>query len=255
MRPAPLLLLALLAAPLAASAAERVRIGLIVDDLGNSLRDGERATRLPGAVACAVLPHTAHARELAERAHAAGKEVLLHLPMEAREPAEPGPGQIDSRMPPPEVRATLDYDLTTVPHAIGVNNHMGSLLTAHRAAMTGLMHELRQRRLFFVDSRTTADSIAAGVAQTQGIPVLVRDVFLDDDPAPEAVAAQLARLERRARRDGYALGIGHPYPATLATLEQWIPQLAARGVELVPLTTRLAQLHPEARPWHASWSR
>jgi hypothetical protein len=250
-----LLLLAVLAAPLAAQPAERVRIGLIIDDLGNSLRDGERAARLPGAVACAVLPHTPHARELATRAHAAGKEVLLHLPLEARETAEPGPGQIDARMPAGEVRATLDYDLSTVPHAIGINNHMGSLFTTQRAALAGLMHELRRRQLFFVDSRTAADSIAAGVAERQGIPVLARDVFLDDDPSADAVAAQLTQLERQARRHGYALGIGHPHPATLAALEQWLPQLAARGIDLVPLTTRLTQLNPEAKPWHASWSR
>jgi hypothetical protein len=254
-RPAALLLVAVLAAPLAAQPAERVRIGLIIDDLGNSLRDGERAARLPGAVACAVLPHTAHARELATLAHAAGKEVLLHLPMEAREAVEPGPGQIDARMPPAEVRATLDYDLSTVPHAIGINNHMGSLLTTRPPAMTGLMHELRRRQLFFVDSRTATDSVAAATAQAQGIPVLARDVFLDDDPSPEAVAAQLVQLEQLARRHGYALGIGHPRPATLAALEQWLPQLAARGIDLVPLTTRLTQINPEAKPWHASWSR
>lgn len=249
------LLLAMLAASPAVQPAERVRIGLIIDDLGNSRRDGERAVRLPGAVACAILPHTVHARELATLAHAAGKEVLLHLPMEAREAVEPGPGQIDARMPPLEVRATLDYGLGTVPHAIGINNHMGSLLTTRQAAMTGLMHELRRRQLFFVDSRTAADSIAAGVAQAQGIPALARDVFLDDDPSPAAVAAQLVQLERLAHRHGYALGIGHPRPATLAALEQWLPPLAARGVDLVPLTTRLTQINPEARAWHASWSR
>ncbi|MCK7577879.1 MAG: divergent polysaccharide deacetylase family protein [Chromatiales bacterium] len=254
MRAAGALLLAVLAAPLAAQPAERVRVGLIIDDLGNSLDAGTRTVRLPGAVACAVLPHTTHARELAALAHAAGKEVILHLPMEAREAAEPGPGQIDARMPPLEVRATLDYDLSTVPHAIGINNHMGSLLTTDRAAMTGLMRELRLRQLFFIDSRTAVDSIAAATAQAQGIPVLARDVFLDNDPAADAVAAQLTRLERLARRRGYALGIGHPYPATLAALEQWLPQLAARGIELVPLTTRLVQLNPEAKPWHASWS-
>lgn len=251
--PALLLVSALAAAP--AQAAGGISIGLIIDDLGNSLRDGARAAQLPAPVACAVLPHTPHARELAELAHARGKEVILHLPMESREPVEPGPGQIDARMPPLEVRATLDYNLTTVPHVIGINNHMGSLFTTQPVAMHGLLRELQRRRLFFIDSRTTADSIAAAAARREAIPTLERDVFLDDEPGAEAVAAQLVRLEQLARRHGYALGIGHPRPTTLAALEQWLPQLAQRGIRVIPLTTRLAEIHPEAKPWHASWSR
>lgn len=250
-RTAALLLLAL-AAPAMAGGAGTAAVGVIIDDLGNSLRDGERAARLPGPVACAVLPYTPHARSLAETAHAAGKEVLLHLPMEAAEPLEPGPGQLDSRMPPGELRATLDLDLDSVPHAIGVNNHMGSLLTTRGTAMDWLMRELRGRRLFFVDSRTSAASVAATAARAQGVPALERDVFLDDMTTPAAVEAQLARLEGLARRNGYALAIGHPHPVTLATLERWLPRLAERGIRLIPLTTRLAQLQ-EARPLRAAW--
>lgn len=215
-------------------------ISLIIDDLGNSLHEGERAAHLPAAVACAVLPHTPHARAIATAADAAGKEVILHLPMESRESLEPGPGQLDAGMPALEMKATLDLDLDTVPHVRGVNNHMGSLLTTSPPAMEWLMRELRDRRMFFVDSRTTADSIAAAVARREGVPALERDVFLDDDPRPEAIAAQLDRLERLARQHGYALGIGHPHPTTLTVLEQWLPRLAARGIRVLPLTTRLA---------------
>jgi hypothetical protein len=246
MRRAALLLLASLAAPASAGPGAEAAIGLIIDDLGNNLGADLRVTRLPGSVTCAILPHTPHARAIAEAAHQAGKEVILHLPMESREAVEPGPGQIDTGMPALELRATLDYDLATVPHVRGINNHMGSRLTTEPHAMQQLMHELRERRLFFIDSRTDAASIAAGVARAQGVPALERDVFLDPDPAPAAVAAQLARLEQLARHNGYALAIGHPYPATLAALEQWLPQLEARGIRLIPLTTRLAQI--EAAP-------
>lgn len=249
-----LLLLVLAAAPAASKAGEGVTIGIIIDDLGNSLVNGERTTRLPGAVACAVLPHTPFARSVADAAHAAGKEVVLHLPMASRDAQEPGPGQLDAGMPALEMRATLDYDLSTVPHVIGVNNHMGSLLTTQPGAMDWLMRELAQRRLFFVDSRTDAETVAANAARRAGVPALERNVFLDDDPTPTAVAAQLDRLEHLARRHGYALAIGHPYPVTLAALERWLPQLAERGIRLIPLTTRLAQIAPEAKPWRASWS-
>jgi hypothetical protein len=254
-RVTPLLLLVLAAAPATSTAGEGVTIGIIIDDLGNSLVNGERATRLPGAVACAVLPHTPFARALANAAHAAGKEVMLHLPMASRDAQEPGPGQLGADMPPPEMRATLDYGLSTVPHVIGVNNHMGSLLTTQPIAMDWLMRELAQRHLFFVDSRTDTQTIAANAARRAGVPALERNVFLDDDLAPAAVDAQLDRLEQLAHRHGYALAIGHPHPVTLAALERWLPLLAERGIQLIPLTTRLAQIAPEAKAWRASWSR
>lgn len=250
-RAARVLLLAALAAPPAGAAG----IGLIIDDLGHSRRHGERAVRLPGAVACAVLPHTRHGRTLAAAAHAAGKEVLLHLPMEADDRSDPGPGRLDAHMSEAALAAVLADNLDTVPHAIGVNNHMGSLFTTRHPAMAALLAALRPRRLFFVDSRTSAASVAVPAARAAGVPVLARDVFLDADPAPAAVAAQLARLERLAHQRGYALGIAHPYPDTLAALEVWLAQLESRGLRLIPLTARLAELHPEAKPWHASWSR
>jgi polysaccharide deacetylase 2 family uncharacterized protein YibQ len=249
-----LLVLALAGAPAAGGPGGVVTIGIIIDDLGNSLTNGERAARLPGAVACAVLPHTPFAKNVADAAHAAGKEVILHLPMASRDMQEPGPGQLDADMPLLEMRATLDYDLSTVPHVIGVNNHMGSLLTTQPVAMDWLMRELLQRRLFFIDSRTDAETVAASAARRVSVPVLERTVFLDDELTPAAVAAQLEQLEHLARRHGYALAIGHPHPVTLAALEHWLPQLAERGIRLIPLTTRLAQLSPEAKPWHASWS-
>lgn len=264
-----LLLFALAAAPVAGAAEGGVTIGILIDDLGNSRQEGERVARLPAAVAAAVLPHTPYARTVANAVHAAGKEVLLHLPMEPREMLEPGPGQIDSHMPPLEMRATLDYALSTVPHTIGINNHMGSLLTTQSVAMDWLMRELRARNLFFIDSRTHADSVALATARTHDVPALERQVFLDSDPAPPAVAAQLARLEQLARHSGYALAIGHPHATTLAALEQWLPTLPQRGIRVIPLTTRLAQIAPgvlppatlvhpwtsEEKPWHASWSR
>lgn len=250
-----LLLLALAATPAAAEPGSEVAIGVIIDDLGNNLREGERAARLAGPVACAVLPHTPYAKTIAEAAYASGKEVLLHLPMESRDAQEePGPGQLDTGMPALEMRATLDYNLTTVPHVIGINNHMGSRLTTEPIAMDWLMRELNQRHLFFVDSRTAADSVAANSARTEGVPVLERDVFLDDDLSPQAVAAQLARLEHLAHRHGFALAIGHPHPVTLTALEQWLPRLKERGIRLIPLTTRMAEISREAKPWRASWS-
>ena len=253
MRTLPALLLVLAATAASAGPEPPAAVGIIIDDLGQNLADGRRVARLPGPVVCAVLPHTPHGRAIAETAHRAGKEIILHLPMAAHDAAEPGPGQLDAHMPDGEVRATLDLNLATVPHVIGVNNHMGSLLTLHAPAMDRLMRELAARRLLFIDSRTHAGSVAAARARAHGIPALERNVFLDRDPTETEVSRQLARLERLARQRGYALAIGHPYPTTLAALEQWLPQLSARGLRLVGLSTRLAET--EAKPWRASWSR
>lgn len=213
------------------------KIALIIDDLGYRLEDGLRAARLPGPVAVAILPHTPHAAKLAHEADGLGKEILLHLPMEAIEPAsDPGPGAIDTRQTRDELAAVLDSDLAAVPLARAVSNHMGSLVTRDALRMGWLMAELRGRSsLFFVDSYTTAESVGLAVAQQSGVPALRRDVFLDGDPAPDAIAREWQRLVARARDRGFAIGIGHPRAATLEFLERELGNLQDAGVELVPL--------------------
>lgn len=217
------------------------KIALIIDDLGYRLEDGLRAARLPGPVAVAILPHTPHAAKLAHQADALGKEILLHLPMEAMEAAaDPGPGAIDTRQTRDEIAAVLDADLEAVPLARAVSNHMGSLVTRDALRMGWLMAELRDRSsLFFVDSYTTAESVGLEVALQSGVRALRRDVFLDGDPAPDAIEREWQRLLARARERGFAIGIGHPRAATLEFLERELGKLQDAGVELVPLGTLL----------------
>jgi polysaccharide deacetylase 2 family uncharacterized protein YibQ len=219
------------------------RIALIIDDLGYRLEDGLRAARLPGPVAVAILPHTPHAAKLAHEANGFGKEILLHLPMEAMEPAsDPGPGAIDTLQTRDELAAVLHSDLTAVPFARAVSNHMGSLVTRDALRMGWLMAELRGRKpLFFVDSYTTAESVGLEVALQSGVPALRRDVFLDGDPTPGAIAREWQRLLARARERGVAIGIGHPRAATLEFLERELGTLQDAGVELVPLGALLPE--------------
>lgn len=218
-------------------------VAIIIDDLGNSLNHGERVIRLPAPIACAILPHTAFAARLAHAAVRTGKEVLLHLPMESLDRnAAAGPGALEAAMPPREQAAMLDYDFSTVPHAVGVSNHMGSRLTQDERAMHELMQALRRRgNVFFVDSRTSPKSVALSAARRYGVPALVRDVFLDNDPSPDAINARLAELLIAARRYGAAIAIGHPHPNTLAALEQWLPTLDSEGVVVVTLAEMLKQ--------------
>lgn len=237
----------------AAGAATPVTIALVIDDLGDSLVEGRRVIALPAPVACAVLPHTPHGDVLAREAHAAGKEVLLHLPMEPVGESEAGPGRIETGMPALELSITLDHDLASVPHAVGINNHMGSRLTRDRDAMRRVMRGIRRHgNLYFIDSLTTPASVAAQVAREEGVPALARQVFLDDDPRPEAVDAQFDQLLQAARRHGAALAIGHPRPETLAVLERRLPQLAGMNVQVVAPSVMLNAPSVKESPWPPS---
>ena len=225
---------AVAAAALLLAIAATPRIAIIIDDVGDREADGERAVALAGPVALAFLPHAPYARPIAERAHAGGKEVLLHLPLEATSGKDPGPGAIVLDTGEAAFRRIFAADLASVPHVVGVNNHMGSLLTRHPGHMGWLMDEIRARPpLFFVDSYTAVESVALSAAGEHGIAAARRDVFLDTDATPAAVEFQFARLLELARAHGTALGIGHPYPATLDLLERELPRLAEHGVELV----------------------
>jgi len=246
MKKAPWLYLILSLLPFTAGAAEpppplddphQPRIALIIDDIGDNLHYGLRAVRLPGEVTCAFLPHTAYARQLAVSAHKRGKEVMLHLPMESEDGSAPGPGALTLNMTRREFTRTFLADLASIPYVSGVNNHMGSLITRHPGDMGWLMEAInRHGGLFFVDSRTTEATVAQRVAQELGVPNLRRDVFLDNDQRPEAIARQFSRLLTLARRRGSAVAIGHPHPTTLRFLERHLPQLQDEGIQLVSVS-------------------
>jgi polysaccharide deacetylase 2 family uncharacterized protein YibQ len=226
------------------SAVPIIAISIIIDDLGNNLPQGRRVLRLPGPVACAILPHSPYAARLAREAQTSGKEVILHLPMESEDGAQLGPGSLTSNMQADEINTALDQALRTVPHAVGVSSHMGSFLTKQSQPMRWLMHALARRAgLYYVDSRTTADTVAAKIATDLGVPNLERDVFLDEDPRHGAIERQFERLLELAERRGAALAIGHPYPETLAFLEGRLAQLSKTYVRLVPPSRLLGRRH------------
>jgi len=218
--------------------ADNPRIAIIIDDLGYSLAEGKRAIGLPGPVACAVLPGSPRAETLARHAYEHGKEVLLHLPLQANSnDGKDEPDSIDLDMSRAQVEDTFDIALASVPHAIGVNSHRGSLLTRHPGHMQWLMEAISEHgQLFFVDSFTTHRSVALQLARENGVQAIKRDVFLDPDPDPETVAREFERMKKLARKRGAVVAIGHPYPATLALLEQQLPTLKEQGFELVPVS-------------------
>jgi len=214
-------------------------LAVIIDDLGLNGPATRRTIRLPGPLTLAFLPYGEGTPELAREAKASGHEVFLHLAMEPLGNEDPGPMALLSGLGAEELRRRLHWALGRVPGASGVNNHMGSRLTADPRAMAVVMGELGRLGLPFVDSMTTGASVAARVALETGVPATARDLFLDNDPAPAAILAQLERAERLARRTGSAVAIGHPYASTLQVLADWLPRAVARGLVLVPATAMI----------------
>ncbi len=231
----------------AAPSAPLARIAIIIDDLGYQLEAGRRSINLPGPVACAILPSTPRATKLAEAAFANGKDVLLHLPLEpVSRDNQSDPGGILLDMSRNQFAMTFSADLESVPHAIGVNSHRGSMLTRHPGHMRWLMEELLTHGdLIFVDSYTTLKSVALQLARESGVPAAKRDVFLDPDRSPETVEREFRRLKDLARKNGAAVGIGHPYPSTLALLEREIPKLREDGIELVSISELVSLKHKD----------
>lgn len=222
-------------------------IAVVIDDLGNTLEEGRRAAALPGPVGCSILPHTAHAVEIADLAHAAGKEVLLHLPLESVGDIPLGPGGITLDMNEADIKATVQDDLASVPHLAGVNNHEGSMITQHPGDMAWILEAVHGAgRYYYLDSYTSPDSVAYQVAREQRVPAARRDVFLDDVNTEDAVRSQWDRLIAIARKRGFALAIGHPRTATLAVLEAELPKLADEQVTLVAPSkiVQLQERHP-----------
>lgn len=218
-------------------AADTPRIAIIIDDLGYQLSSGRRALALPGAVSFAILPDAPRAAVLARSADEQGKEVLLHLPMQATGDRHPRQHTMTLDMSRDQLTLAIDTALVAVPNAIGINNHRGSLMTRHPGHMRWLMEEIGLRgRLFFVDSFTTHESVAMQIAAEAGVRAVKRDVFLDSDPDPANIRAEFERLKALARKQGYALAIGHPYDATLTFLEAELPTLSAEGIKLVPVS-------------------
>ncbi|WP_084197378.1 divergent polysaccharide deacetylase family protein [Solimonas soli] len=221
-------------------------ISIVIDDLGDRYAESAAAVALPGPVACAFLPDSPYTRSLATRAHRAGKEVLLHLPLQPIA-GRAHPLALATGAPDGDRDAALDRLLNAVPYVDGVNNHQGSLATADRGAMRWLMRELALRRIgYFVDSMTTAQSVAYPLARAYGVPSTRRRVFLDNDASPAAINAAFDELLHQARLHGAALAIGHPHLSTLQVLHERLPQLAAAGIVLLPPSQLIARYEPRS---------
>lgn len=210
----------------------RPKLFIIFDDMGVDRAAFARVIELPGPLTLSFLPYAPDLDAQAAAARAAGDDVLLHLPMEPRGGADPGPRSLRLDMGAERLFETLAFNLEQFDGYVGVNNHMGSRFTRDEAAMKRVLAMLRDRGLFFIDSLTTGDSAALSAGAAVGAEVFVRDVFLDAEPGGEAVRRQLALAEEIAARTGYAIVICHPRAETIAAVGPWLTTALARGFEL-----------------------
>jgi polysaccharide deacetylase 2 family uncharacterized protein YibQ len=212
----------------------KARLAIILDDLGNDRSAAEAIFALPYPLTISVLPNHPHSVEIAEDAHRRGYEVMLHLPMESVVQGKPESQELRPGMSGQEVSALVNEFLRAVPDVAGANNHQGSQSTTDVALMEKLMPVLREHKLFYIDSRTTAATVAFDAARRAGVASAFRNVpFLDDVAAEPAVRKQLELALREAAKKGEAIAIGHPHSATLKALREVLPEAQAAGVRLV----------------------
>lgn len=228
--------------------APRPAIAIVIDDVGIDIEAARAAIALPRKITLSFLPYPPDATALARVAARRGHQVLLHMPMEPEGRENPGPDALFTTLTADEISERLNRAFQRVPNAAGMNNHMGSRFTQDRVGVIAVMRALSARHVFFLDSRTAPQSVAAEIARIIGVPSGMRDVFLDDAVAPGAILQQLAETERVARAHGVAIAIGHPHPDTLKAVAAWSRDVELKGFELVDVQTAISlQAERDAR--------
>jgi len=219
-------------------------VAIIIDDIGYSRSQGLAAINISGDLTYAIIPHSPYAKFLATFANQQRKEVILHAPMSNIHNHSMGKSGLTEAMGEADFDSTLLDAMASVPHIRGVNNHMGSLLTQTQRPMDWTMKTLKANGLFFIDSRTTAASVAWETAQRYDIASLERDVFLDHERDSLFIEEQFERFITIAKRNGYAIAIAHPYPETIQYLIDNLHRLQAHGIRLVPASELVNHYSP-----------
>jgi len=230
-------------------------VAIIMDDLGSSAIRAEQLIEIPAQLTYSFLPHTPYAEKYAQIAHQQGKEVMLHLPMQPMSDKDMGPGGLSQNMSQAQFISTVREAIQAIPFAMGVNNHMGSLLTRSVKNMHWLMQELKSKNnLYFVDSRTHGATVAGQIAERNHLQNTSRDIFLDHVIEKEAIDIQFERLLKRVNIRGHALAIGHPHSLTIEALGHWIEVMKERGIKIVPVSEYIELIEGDRRIWQASLS-
>lgn len=237
--------------------ADKPVLSLVIDDLGYSFQQAKQVLQLPGEHTFAIIPATTYSQKIARYAHEQGHEVMLHMPMQSATDLVIEPSALHDDMTEQEITAGVAQMIQEVPFIKGINNHMGSKLTEIGYIMRPVMETIRQhnKRLYFLDSRTTAQSQAYQHALRAGLHGLKRDVFLDfDGDNAEATAQQFDRWLKKAREKGYAIAIAHPYRATIELLQEKLTEVADE-FRFMPISQLIQYQQQESLPWPRYLSR
>jgi polysaccharide deacetylase 2 family uncharacterized protein YibQ len=217
-------------------------VAIVIDDVGLDRKGAEEAIGLAAPLTLSFMTYANDLPRLTAEAHAAGHELLLHVPMEAIDARQDaGPNTLQVGLGRDEILRRLRWGLDRMDGYVGINNHMGSRFTSSVESMAPVIEEMKARGLLFLDSRTAASTVGDQMARQMGVPHAARDVFLDYELGASAIQARLAEVEQVAHHRGSAIAIGHPHEATLAALAAWLPSLAEKGLVLVPLTAVVRQ--------------
>lgn len=212
------------------------RIAIVLDDWGYNLNNLPALKQINSPLTLAVLPNLAYSKMLSRQAHALGYEIILHLPMEPYESTGLEKNTIMVSLDAPSIERIISEDLESISYARGVSNHMGSKATSDSRTMSSVFMQLKKKKLYFLDSYVSSDSVCSGLTGEIGVRFAKRDVFIDNKLEPDYIKAQLNKLKMKARFSGQAIGIGHDRPATLEVLRQIIPEWEKDGYKFVYLS-------------------
>jgi len=209
------------------------RIAIVLDDWGYSLNNVSLISQIKSPLTVAVLPDLAYSKKVSRDLHNRGFEVMLHLPMEPKEKYAMEKNTIRISMDEKQIRGIVARDLSLLDNVKGVNNHMGSMATSDLRTMGAVFKELKKRKLFFLDSYVIADSRCREAAKMCGLRFAKRDIFIDNRNEPSYIKQQLYKLKAKARKNGYAIGIGHDRRNTLQVLKEEMPNFEREGYRFV----------------------
>ena len=211
------------------------QVAIIIDDMGSSMKELQSLLSIKLPITFSVIPSLAHAKRVAEAAHSAGAEVMVHMPMEPegypKQPLEKVGLLLN--MEKPEIEQRVNSYFRSVPYAVGANNHMGSRYTQNAEKMEVVLNVLKGKGIYFVDSKTSPASVGYQTARALGLKCATRQVFLDNVQDEAAIGKQLAQAAAIARKSGSAIAICHPHPSTIRALQAMMPELAKSGISFV----------------------
>lgn len=220
---------------------------IVIDDMGISLKRTAEIASLKAPITVSFLTYGRKLDEQIQNSIKSGQEIMVHVPMEAKTAVDAAPDVLTTKMSNKEIKSNLLDMLKKFKDIKGINNHMGSKLTEDYSRMKTVMETLKERGLYFLDSKTSPKSRAEKAAQDTGIAYAHRHVFLDNQNEKSYILGQLGKVERLADKNGYAIAIGHPKTQTYAALKEWLPTVDKKGIKIIPLSTAIKILNPNVK--------